>query len=90
MADSFRNEPARLAREVCHESSWQDKTTVAEDPVSFPPASERKMLKHVQRGVNDTPVRYIADFSRGTDIKANLIQVLNSTRGRDWPPICFS
>src|SRR5438045_4734650 len=51
-------------------------------PLSYTSADDRKLLKSVQRRVQESRTRYLADYTAAADIKVNFVQDLNSKAGQ--------
>src|SRR5438067_467562 len=56
--------------------------TLKAQPLGYTTADDRKLLKSVQKRVQDSRTRYLADYSTAGDIKANFLQDLNSKPGQ--------
>jgi hypothetical protein len=56
--------------------------TLTAQPLAYPSAADQKLLKSVQKRVQDSRTRYLADYPSAGDIKANFLQDLSSKTGR--------
>ena|SRR5438132_1284423 len=51
-------------------------------PREYSSADDRTLLKSVQKRVHESKVRYLADYTTASDVKANFVQDLHSKPGQ--------